>query len=173
MWPYPRRPSRRLKVSAFPVLANQVRCASGFRHAPKGRTLHAPPLSAELALPLAEFRRDRAETIVVAQRPVLESPSRRQSDKRPARLLVHLVELADAGAVLPSSGELGMMLEPRGLRSRASMVSQMALKCLEATKTITLWTGPRESGGNDLPRAIRLPDGRVLRNRLAPPTVLS
>jgi hypothetical protein len=153
-WPDRVPPERQHRVSDFPVLRSQIRSEFGFRHV-SGGVLRMAALGVSAAA--------LANTVHAAA----EAPGSNYG-QRPAMMLAELHRLADLGQVLPSTSELGRIISPKLSPERWASAFSEVMKRLIAHGSVDMWVGDRVPGKLELPRAIRLRDGRVLRNSLAP-----
>ena len=157
MWPGKRPPSRRHTLASVPVMLDQKRSEFGFTHAPGG-----------VMRLVGDARRVMATaTAVRADRDGLDA-----SLSGPAVAVLRVLhDLADRGGDMPGISRLGELAEIKAHSVAMSTYTRYALERLANVEAIELWTGPRQPGTNELPRAVRLPDGRVLRNPFAPAVV--
>ena len=167
LWDGRRPAARRHKVADFPMLRAQKRSAFGFHQVgDDGAERCPPPLN---RASVVEGLARPALVVATAEEAAADAKVRR--DWRPARLLEILQELADAGAGLPPVTELGRRMGMLGEYNHYHTLVHNFLKSLELRGDVRNWVGARSNGGSTRPRAIRLRDGRVLRNAFAPAVI--
>lgn len=136
--------------AAFSMLRNQSRASGGFTYAPP-----PPPKKA-------------APAPVVAPTPEPPTTDRYglRSDKRPARLLAYLHDLADHDRLLPGTAEIAYALGySEGEKFTVPLGN--AIQALVAVGAVTAWISPHDRN-KPRQRAVRLADGRLVATADAP-----